>query len=128
MELFKVNSVDYTPHLKLTDYQIGRTDEIETWVDANHVTHGNVVRRRISGSLKMVLESSDYNSFLTNMNAVRQSDGSYSLYLHDNTGSTNTVTENVYCYVTIQTKVVYGTKNYAYLPTATEVILSFEER
>lgn len=125
-QIFIVNNVDYTPYLRTQDYEVTRQDVFDTWVDGNHITRANVLRTRLTGTIHMVLNATDWQDFLADWEAVKNPDGTVTVRVHPNNTPTATlVSANVYG--TVTAKVVYGTAPYQYQPTAMDVTISIEE-
>lgn len=126
--IFKVNSTDYTPQLIRQDYHLTRADVVETWTDANYKTHLEVVRTRVTGSLKLLFQNTtEYDGFLTNLVAVRASNGTYTLQLHVDNSASTTALETIYAAVTVDVGTTYGTPMYGYYPTAFVATVTIEE-
>lgn len=126
-KIFKINNVDYTQYVKTEEYNVLREDVIETWTDANRITRGHLLRTRITGNVQLVFETSDFNTFLTNMATAKNADGSYDIECHVNNDNTGTETVSATVFMTVSNSVVFGVKMYQYIPTAMVVNLEFEE-
>ena len=80
ISLFGIGSTDYSNYVNKRKFKVNDINEITKWVDANHVTHGEFVRTRISGSFSMsFLTATEYNSFVTVANAAKGTDGKYAI-------------------------------------------------
>lgn len=56
MELFVVNNLDFTQHIKVPSYKVNREDVYEEWEDSNYSTHREVTRKRVSGSFTLIYD------------------------------------------------------------------------
>lgn len=66
--LFKIGEIDYTSHIVAPTYSVDLKPLYDEWVDANRITHREVVRKRIEGKFTMKFYSiSEYNEFLENL-------------------------------------------------------------
>lgn len=128
MQLLVINSHDYTPYIRPT-YNVQSEDMVATWEDANYITHPVPLRTKIKGEVRLLLkEINQYSTFLTDMDAVKASDGSYTISVHDNRADPSVQTQSINALVTYESAVVYGTEQYNYLPVATVVTMRIEEK
>lgn len=125
--IFKIGSVDYTDKIKLTDYAAARADVTETWVDGNYITHSSVIRTRVSGSVKMILRTAEYNQLLSDMETAKIQPGVYTISAHIDNETASTENVTISAIVTVTAKSVFMPKVYQFNPTAFEVVLEFEE-
>ena len=125
--IFKIGAVDYTAKIKTQEYSALKNDVVETWVDGNYITHTDVVRTRITGSVHMVMRKAEYNQLLTDMENAKVSPGCYTLNVHVDNDTTETQTVQITASCTVSTSVVYGTPAYFYDPVAMDVNIEFEE-
>lgn len=66
--LFKIGEIDYTSHIVAPTYSVDLKPLYDEWVDANRITHREVVRKRIEGKFTMKFYNiSEYNEFLENL-------------------------------------------------------------
>lgn len=78
MELFKMGEYDLTPHIVVPTYKVNNLPKYEDWVDANYVTHREVVRHCLSGSFTVKFWSIDeYDEFLEAVDATAMIDNSH---------------------------------------------------
>lgn len=127
-QIFIVGSTyDYTPYLKTSDYNVQREDVIENWVDANRITRGHVLRTRITGSIRLVMEKATFNTFLTQWNASKNADGTVTIEVHVDNDQTSTGTVSADVFATLSTRTLYAPVGYRYEPTAMDVTIDFEE-
>ena len=128
-QIFTVGTppTDYTAFLKTNDYNVTSEDVLDTWTDGNRRTRGNVVRTRISGSVKLVMRKSTYETFLSDWAAAKNADGTYTIGVHVNNATTATETTSADVFASMQAKVVFGTAGYSYYPAGVEVAIEFEE-
>lgn len=56
MELFVVNGIDFTQHIKVPSYKVNRDDVYEEWEDSNYITHREITRGKVSGSFTMLFD------------------------------------------------------------------------
>lgn len=83
MNLFTVAQTNYSNRIVLNTYAVQKTDEFETWTDANLVTHKYAGRTRIKGSFSMrFIKKSDYDAFVTALANAKQSGGYYIAQLY----------------------------------------------
>lgn len=76
MSLFIVAATDYSNNIVLDTYAVQKTDEFQTWTDANLVTHKFAGRTRIKGSFSMrFMKKSQYDAFVTALATAKQSGG-----------------------------------------------------
>lgn len=120
-------SADYTKYLVTQEYNVLRADVLTTWEDANHVTRGHVLRTRISGSLRLVMRTADFETFLTDWGTAKNADGSHSIKVHVDNATTATEVTSADVFAKMSTKVLYAPVGYSYEPTAMEVDIEFEE-
>lgn len=65
MRLFSINGEDLTQYITVPSYNINSKDIYTAWVDANHVTHRDVTRTKVSGKFTMLFdEHNEYFEFL----------------------------------------------------------------
>lgn len=77
LELFKVDSTDYTNNIINESYEVQDNDVYQSWTDANFITHREKVRTKVEGKFTMRFRSlSTYQNFVTYM-ASKKTTGSY---------------------------------------------------
>lgn len=126
-EIFKIGSVDYTDKIKLTEYTAERADVTESWIDGNHINRISVIRTRVSGSVKMILRTAEYNALLNDLETAKIQPGVYSLSVHVDNETASTENITISAFVTVSAKVVFLPQVYQFNPTAFEVDIEFEE-
>ena len=73
--LFIINETDFTEYVNRRSYTMHENNIIGTWVDVNHVTHGDLLRKKVKGSFKMMFTNAlKYNEFVTCVNQNRKAD------------------------------------------------------
>jgi len=73
--LVKIGEVDISEYIISDSYSVNEQDVTNSWVDANRVTHQDVVRQRISGDFKLKFnKESDYADFCQLIKEKRTSD------------------------------------------------------
>lgn len=125
--LLSINSVDYTKYVRTQEYSVLKADVMETWTDANHITHGHVLRTRLTGSIHLEMPKTIYDAFLANLAAVKNSDGTHTILVHPNTDTTGTTIVSANVFIELSVRVVYGTVNYSYKPYGMDIQIEFEE-
>lgn len=92
--LFKIGETDYTRHIVAPTYEVDLKPLYDEWVDANRVTHREVVRKRIEGTFTMKFYNiSEYNEFLTTLHDSETLGGYVTCSLYAN--CTRTLYEDV---------------------------------
>ena len=92
MSLFIVATNDYTNNIVLDSYAVQKTDEFETWTDANLVTHKYAGRTRVKGSFSMrFMKKSQYDAFVTALATAKQSGGYWIATLYCVNTNTNEI-------------------------------------
>ncbi len=104
MKLITINQNDYSKYVLAGTYQINSNDEYEEWQDGWFVTHRIVIRKRISGSIRIKFKSfEEYQAFIADLDAVRAVDGSCLIGLYvNNTGETAAVNAFIRNDMTVQ--------------------------
>lgn len=126
--IFKIGATDYTPKLIRQDYDVEVRDVTETWVDANYLTHNEVVRTRVSGTVRLLFQSpAEYNAFQTDLAAVRAADGTYTLDVRATNKESTASLEHITATLTQAVAPTYGTPMYEYYPAAFTAVLTITE-
>lgn len=68
--LLDINGFDYSKKL-VNSYNLNKQLEYNEWVDSNGKKHKELTREYISGTVNIKLTEKEYNSFLTNLEAVK---------------------------------------------------------
>jgi hypothetical protein len=100
MLLFSIGQSNYSTNIIKGSYEVNEYDEREEWVDANYITHKYGGRTRIRGSFDlMFMKLSQYQSFLADLSANKNLDGTYLATLYVNNKGT---AESIKCYLTFE--------------------------
>ena len=80
--LFSIGTTDYTRKIRQGTYTINAYDVYKEWQDANCDIHRSILKRRVSGSFTMYFGNQEvYQTFLNDLEAVRNNDGSFTVGL-----------------------------------------------
>lgn len=126
-QLFVVGAVDYTDKVKQNEYDVHSDDVVDTWVDGNYRTRTSVIRKRVTGSVKLLMKKAEYNQFITDMETARIVSNMYSIGVHPNNVTTGTGLVTIQALCTVSAEVAYGTPSYSFQPAAMFVTVVFEE-
>lgn len=89
LTLLSIGGTDLTEFVDKQNWDVNRTPVFKDWTDANQVIHRHVMRYRISGSFKIGFkEVADVTSFLTLLEANRQSGEYYTAQVFSNDDNT----------------------------------------
>ena len=123
--LFTVNSTDYSSNVNRRKYNVNSEDEISQWVDANHVTHGDLIRSKVSGSIVLLfIGATAYNAFVTSMNTARGTDGKYAISVYVNNKN---ATVNINAFLDFSVETVFANEAYEQAPVVFQVTVRLEE-
>lgn len=82
MQLFTINSVDYTSAVDQRTYSVQQEDVYTAWQDGNWKEHRVIARTKIAGSFNMTfLSKTAYDAFLADFAAARNAAGYYTTTL-----------------------------------------------
>lgn len=126
-KIFQIGNVDYTSLIKSPDYDVNIENITETWVDGNYVNHTSIIRTRITGTVRMVLNKTQYQQLLTDLETAKTAPGIYTLGVHINNSTTATELTTISAYTILENEVVYGTPGYGHKPYGMDVTLTLEE-
>ncbi len=100
MELFKMGEYDLTPHIVVPTYKVNNLPKYEDWVDANYVTHREVVRHCLNGSFTVKFWSiAEYEEFLDAVDSTLMTDGSHHVFAYDGIDKTNQTLVSKYLFI-----------------------------
>lgn len=93
MVFFKIGSTDLTAYADIQNYNINKADVFQNWTDGNWVDHRDMVRTRITGSVKLGFKTAaSWSAFLTLLTSQRNAAGYYPVTVYvNNTGTTETI-------------------------------------
>lgn len=87
--LLRIGNTDLTDYIDIQSYNVNNTEEYTEWTDANHVKHRDVLRTRLSGSLKLGFRSTaEVTSFLSVLSSNIQSGNYYAAEVFSNDDNT----------------------------------------
>ena len=91
--LFKISSTDLTKYELTDEHKVNREDIYEEWTDGNWITHREIARTRISGTVKLSFSrETDYANFKTLLTSARNANGYYPITVWvSNTNSTESI-------------------------------------
>ncbi len=123
--MFVLGASDLTEKVNMRKFKVNAEDEIRTWVDANHVTHGDFIRSKIKGSLQLLfLSATEYNQFVTLANETRGNDGKYQVEVYvDSRGES----VEINAFLEFTTKTVFANDAYNGVPMVFQVDVKLEE-
>lgn len=76
MQLFNFGGTDYTRLIRVPDYQINRIPLFTTWTDGNNITHRDVSRHQLTGTITVYFDSPDaQEDFLAALNGAMEATG-----------------------------------------------------
>lgn len=76
--LFKINTTDLTQWVDRENFNCNKTDVFQDWTDGNWVSHRDVVRTQITGSLNLRFpKEADFTAFKTLLSTARNANGYY---------------------------------------------------
>ena len=71
MELFVVDGIDFTEHIKVPSYKVNRTPVYEEWEDGNYLKHREITRTRVSGSFTVLFDDVlDFDQFVLTIESL----------------------------------------------------------
>lgn len=102
--LFKIGSTDLTAFEDREKHSVNKAEEYATWTDGNWITHQELVRTRVSGSVFLKFKKiADYTTFKSLLTSERNANGYYSVTVWvSNTQTSETI--NAFLTVTGETK------------------------
>jgi hypothetical protein len=59
MELFKIGDEDFTNLIQVPSYKVNNKPVYNTWTDADYIDHRDIVREKIRGSFRMLIDSDE---------------------------------------------------------------------
>ena len=123
--MFVLGASDLTEKVNMRKFKVNAEDEIRTWVDANHVTHGDFIRSKIKGSLQLLfLSATEYNQFVTLVNDTRGNDGKYQVEVYvDSRGES----VEINAFLEFTTNTVFANDAYNGVPMVFQVDVKLEE-
>lgn len=69
---------DLKPYALIGGYDLNQVENYKEWVDGRGVTHRDVIRERVDGTIKVFFKEMDeYNEFLTALKNGRMQSGAY---------------------------------------------------
>lgn len=87
--LFKIGNTDLTQYVDIQNYDVNNTPEYMEWTDANHIRHRDVIRTRLSGTVKLgFLGSTDVAAFLSVLSSNITAGGYYPASVFSNDDNT----------------------------------------
>ena len=93
MVFFKIGSTDLTAFADIQNYSVNQDDVWQEWTDGNWNGHRDIVRTRISGTVKLGFRTAaSWEAFLALLAAEKTAAGYYPVTLYvNNTGALETV-------------------------------------
>ena len=74
MQLFVVNGLDFTQHIKVPSYKVNRNEVYEEWEDSNYLKHREITRNRVSGSFTVLYDDvAELDTFFDTINNLKAS-------------------------------------------------------
>ena len=125
MEIFKVNSVDYSSYVYQKSWKVQNVKEYASWVDGNRITRRTVTRQKVSGSFVLTfLSSTDFDTFKTTLAAATVNDDYTAITLYvDNEHQLM----NINAFITLNVKTLW-TQDSNQTPSIMEVTVRLEQR
>lgn len=86
---FRIADTDLTAFADIQNYNVNEEDVYQSWTDGNWIEHRNVVRRRVSGELKLgFANAAAFEAFTELLISARQPGGWYPITVYiNNTGA-----------------------------------------
>ena len=91
--LFKISTTDLTKYEDTTKHSVNRADIYEEWTDGNWITHREIARTRVSGSVTLnFAKETDFSNFISLLTSARNANGYYPITVWcSNTNTTETI-------------------------------------
>lgn len=126
MVLLKINNVDFTDRVLQKSYDVQKQDEYESWTDGNWITHREITRTRVSGSMNLTfLSEAQYTAFNAAIAAVKTTGGYCPVQLWIN--NTKEL-ETINAFLTISTKHRWTMPAFGGTPEVAAVTLKVTQR
>ena len=124
--LLQINSVDFTDNVIQKSYRVQQQDEYEEWTDGNWITHREIVRTRINGTIALTFTSeTDYAGLTGAIAAVKTSGGYCPITLWvNNTKSLETIN----AFLIVETEHRWTTPAFGMTPEIAAVTLKIKQR
>ncbi len=123
--MFKIGNTDYSTYVIKRKHKVNDTKEINTWTDANHKTHSDLIRTRATGSITLsFFSATDYNNFVSVVNSAQGNDGKFAVTVYVNNRNTS-VTMNAF--LTFSVKTAFQSSDYGGEPAMFQVDIKLEE-
>lgn len=98
MTLFKIGLTDLSSYADPEKHAVNRADVYEEWTDGNWITHREMVRTRVAGTVVLKFKrSADYSTVLSLLSTARNANGYYSITVY--CSNTDTL-ENIDAFLT----------------------------
>lgn len=114
MELFKIDTIDYTNRIVVPSYKVSDMPVSTEWTDSNWTTHRITHARKASGTFTLKFQSpEEFQNFMTIVNSLTRKDGTIRCSLYMN--NLNGVKEDIFVYLDFDaanTMPYMGTKDY----------------
>lgn len=90
---FKIGNTDLTAYEDIQNHDVQREDIYTSWTDGNWVDHREIVRTRVTGTVKLGFrKAADFAAFQTLLGTAQDPEGYYPVSVYcANTGTTETV-------------------------------------
>ena len=103
--LFTINTTDLTAYEDKTKHKVNREDLFEEWVDGNWITHREISRTRVSGSVELTFaRETDFSNFMSLLTTARNANGYYPITVW--CSNTNT-SENINAFLDVSGDTVW---------------------
>lgn len=100
MSMFIIGTQDYSNRVVAGAYSVYNEDIYEEWTDANFKKHKNIVTTKLRGSFDMLFKTiEEYNDFLTDINANKNSSGAVLVTLKSNNRVAPNDMVTTYCWL-----------------------------
>lgn len=91
--LFKISTTDLTAWEKTAEHNVNRQDIYTTWTDGNWAEHREIVRTKVSGTVKLGFKrESEFSAFISLLSSARNANGYYPITVWcSNTNTSETI-------------------------------------
>ena len=90
---FKISTTDLTAYEDIQNHDVQKENVWTSWTDGNWTEHREIVRTRVTGTVKLGFKSAtDYTTFQTLLTTAQDAEGYYPITVYcNNTGTSETV-------------------------------------